>query len=184
MGLVQSTLILVGASYGLGKSATVMQPKNLPTAEQVGHSQVCPLGMRVLNTSQLYKVSNMFYILTLGSIKCSATCFIANLTVKNMGSLRHVPREQLIGLCGSLVLSVAWAIGSVIALSFPCEAYGGRANRDGMCMGTVSRWVGVFIGNAITDIVVVVYAATVIWRTQASISKRLSWYLPFIVRGM
>lgn len=132
----------------------------------------------------MYKVTNIFYVLTLGSIKCSATCFIANLMVYRMGSLRHIPRKKKIILYGILALATIWVIGSVVAFSYPCDAYGGSTSRDGMCMGTVSRWVGVFVGDAITDIVVVVYAASVIWQTKAPIGKRLSWYLPFIVRGM
>lgn len=132
---------------------------------------------------QIYKVSNLFYILTLGLIKASATCFTANLTVKNLGSLKHITPKHMVGLYGSVGLAAVWTIGSCIAIGYPCSDYGGRANRDGMCMGTVSRWVGIFVGDAITDIAIVAYAASVIWTTKASFGKRLTWYIPFLVRA-
>lgn len=132
---------------------------------------------------QVYKVSNIFYILCLGFIKCSAACFTANLTVKNMGSMRHIRGASRIWLYGSIGLSILWTIASVIALAVPCPSYGGRINASGMCGGTVWRWIGIFIGDAITDIVIVAFAASVIWRTKATITKRLVWYIPFLVRA-
>ncbi|KAK5162863.1 uncharacterized protein LTR77_011120 [Saxophila tyrrhenica] len=164
-GFIQSVLILVGAHYGLGKSSSVISRGDLSTAEEV------------------YKVGNIFYIITLGLIKCSAACFTANLTVKNLGSLRQIAGKQMIGLYGSVALAIAWSIGSIVALAVPCPSYGGHANNAGMCLGTMSRWVGIFIGDAITDLAIVVFAATVIWRTKASIAKRLTWYIPFLVRA-
>jgi hypothetical protein len=90
----------------------------------------------------------------------------------------------MIGLYGSVGLATIWTIGSCIAVAYPCSDYGGRANQDGLCMGTVSRWVGIFVGDAVTDIVIVAYAASVIWTTQASFGTRLAWYMPFLVRAL
>ena len=156
-----------------------------------------------LIVTQSYYVSNIFYAITLGLIKCSATCFVANLTVKNMGSLQHAPKIHLFTLYGVVALCVAWTIGSAVTLGLPCEVSPPLVTSRSMCMGTVrffagtqrnklcilrlilsqvDRWAGIFAGDAISDLAIVVYAASVIWRTQASVSKRLVWYIPFSVR--
>jgi len=160
-GLIQTVLVLAACSIGLGKSSTFLKHGDLVTAEK------------------LYYVSNIFYVLALGFIKCSAACFIANLTVKNMGSLRQVPREQMLWMVGVVTLSVLWTIGAAIALGLPCSTGVGD-----VCMGTVNRWVGVFVGDAVSDISIVAFAASVVWRTNASVSKRIVWYIPFALRAL
>lgn len=100
-----------------------------------------------------------------------------------MGSLRNLNRQNVIAFYVALGLSTAWTIGSIVAIAYPCKDYGGRANQDGMCMGTFERWLGIFVGDAITDVVIVAFAASVIWTTKASITTRLAWYIPFLVRA-
>ena len=85
-GIIQSILVLVASSHGFGKSASLIQPNELDKAQQV-RSLLLDSFLQFLTTGQSYYVSNIFYVLTLGLVKCSATCFVAKLTVKNMGSL-------------------------------------------------------------------------------------------------
>jgi len=42
-----------------------------------------------------------------------------------------------------------------------------------------NRWLAVFVGDAITDLMVTAFAGSVILRTKAAIRKRLMWYTPF-----
>jgi hypothetical protein len=44
------------------------------------------------------------------------------------------------------------------------------------------RWRGIFAGDAVTDFAIAIFAADVIWRTQASFRVRLTWYFPFLIR--
>lgn len=89
---------------------------------------------------QIYHASNVFYAITLGLIKCSAGCFIANLTVKGMGSLRHVPATQKIPLYGVLGLSVAWTIAAIVTLAAPCSETDPSVDTKQICVGTVSTY--------------------------------------------
>lgn len=47
----------------------------------------------------------------------------------------------------------------------------------------IGRWVGVFVGDAITDVVLSAFGANVIARTQAPVGKKLIWLLPFVARA-
>ena len=45
----------------------------------------------------------------------------------------------------------------------------------------ISRWVGVFIVDMISDLAITAFAATIIWGTQSSIKKKLLWSLRFFI---
>jgi len=49
-------------------------------------------------------------------------------------------------------------------------------------MSQMNRWRGIFAGDAVTDIAIALFAANVIWRTQAAFRVRLMWYIPFFFR--
>ena len=182
-GFIQTVLVLVAAHHGLGKSTTLLNRENLKQAEQVSLVVFGTSYARSLTSPQFYYVSNIFYAITLGLIKCSATCFVANLTVKNMGSLRHAPKQQKYSLYVVIALAIAWTIGSAVTLGVPCEMpHPLISTEPAMCMGTTDRWLGVFLGDAASDLAIIGFAASVIWRTQASVAKRLVWYTPFLVR--
>ncbi|KAK5135296.1 hypothetical protein LTR08_005399 [Meristemomyces frigidus] len=46
----------------------------------------------------------------------------------------------------------------------------------------MGRWIGIFVGDAVTDLAIALSAASVIWRTQAAFRVRLMWYFPFCLR--
>lgn len=46
----------------------------------------------------------------------------------------------------------------------------------------MGRWIGVFVGDAVTDLAIALAAANIIWRTQAAWRLRLMWYFPFCLR--
>ncbi|KAK4959469.1 hypothetical protein LTR10_004274 [Elasticomyces elasticus] len=144
---------------------------------------------------QVYYVSNLFFILVLGLIKCSVALFVANLTVNNMGSLRDASRRQKAMLGSVLAATIAWTIASIIVLALPCGT-------ETVCIGTVSsatiwtrgrstdillsqmeRWEGIFAGDAVTDIAIAFFAANIVLRTQVTFRLRLMWYLPFVLRA-
>ncbi|TKA27108.1 hypothetical protein B0A54_17050 [Friedmanniomyces endolithicus] len=119
-GFLQTVLILVSSSHGLGKSFSTVQPHQLIQAKRE------------------YYASNIFYVIALGLARCSATCFVANLTVKDMGSPKRVPHKIKIVMSALLSASLGWM---------------------------VYRWEGIFSGDAVTDITIVVFAGFVVWRT-------------------
>ncbi|KAK4977546.1 hypothetical protein LTR42_001916 [Elasticomyces elasticus] len=157
-GIVQSLLILVACHYGLGKSEHLLQPHDADLARRV------------------YYVSNLFFILVLGLIKCSVALFVANLTVNNMGSLRDASRRQKAMLGSVLAATIAWTIASIIVLALPCGT-------ETVCIGTMERWEGIFAGDAVTDIAIAFFAANIVLRTQVTFRLRLMWYLPFVLRA-
>ncbi|KAK3658025.1 hypothetical protein LTR22_009077, partial [Elasticomyces elasticus] len=158
-GLVQSTLVLVACHNGLGNSSTVVPPGKLLTAQEA------------------YRVSNVFYAISIGLVKASTACFIASLSVKNAGSFKHVPRAQKRTVCVVLALTAACTAASAIVLGLTCTP-----QPTSSCMGTLDRCIGVLVGDAVTDLLIVAFAGSIILRTEAAVSKRVAWYLPFCIR--
>ncbi|KAK4890622.1 hypothetical protein LTR27_010661 [Elasticomyces elasticus] len=176
-GLVQSTLVLVACHNGLGKSSTVVPVGKLHTAQEVGSRASKRMESRTLTWVKAYRVSNVFYAISIGLVKASTACFIASLTVKNAGSFKHVPRAQKRTVCVILALTAAWTAASAIVLGLTCTP-----QPTSSCMGTLDRWIGVLVGDAVTDLLIVAFAGSIILRTEAAVSKRVAWYLPFCIR--
>jgi hypothetical protein len=179
-GFVQSTLVLVACHKGLGKSETVWPLAALEGARGV------------------YRASNTLYVITLALVKCSAACSIANLTVKNAGSMRDVPKMQKWSVYVIIGHTMAWILMSILFLVLPCS-YAQPGSK--ICIGTVrtlfeyhipvaklantaqyNRWIGIFAGDAVTDLYVTVLAASVVWRTHAAVQTRILWFMPFCLR--
>jgi len=79
---------------------------------------------------QFYYLSNLFFVLVLGLVKCSTAFLITNLTVNRLGSLRNASRKHKIALGGVLALTVTWTIASIVVLALPCGS-------QTVCVGTV-----------------------------------------------
>ncbi|KAK3660391.1 hypothetical protein LTR56_000767, partial [Elasticomyces elasticus] len=124
-----------------------------------------------------YRVSNVFYAISIGLVKASTACFIASLSVKNAGSFKHVPRAQKRTVCVVLALTAACTAASAIVLGLTCTP-----QPTSSCMGTLDRCIGVLVGDAVTDLLIVAFAGSIILRTEAAVSKRVAWYLPFCIR--
>ncbi|KAK4560756.1 hypothetical protein LTR86_005335 [Recurvomyces mirabilis] len=99
VGFIQSILVLVAASQGLGKAIRVLDISNASRA------------------LQLYHASNILYVVVLGLAKCSAICSIISLTVMNRGPIQQAPVTQKIVIGVVIAIAGAWTIGSVAALS-------------------------------------------------------------------
>ena len=84
----------------------------------------------ISDIEQFYYTSNLLYILVLGLIKCSAALFTVNLTVKDLGSMRHASRQHKYAFYGISILAAAWTIASITVLALPCAS-------DDVCVGTV-----------------------------------------------
>lgn len=69
-------------------------------------------------------MSNLFFILVLGIVRCLAKLFIANLTVNKLASLRNASHKHKIKLDSILALNVRWTIAS------PVVQYPGYVCRD------------------------------------------------------
>jgi len=81
---------------------------------------------------QLYYLSNLFFILVLGLVKCSTAFLITNLTVNRLGSLRHASRKHKMALGGVLILTITWTVASIVVLALPCGS-------QTICVGTVRQ---------------------------------------------
>ncbi len=90
-----------------------------------------------LTSAQDYYASNIFYVIALGLVKCSVTCFVASLTVKDTGPSRHVPRKEKLALYGVLAACVGWMIGAAVVVGLLCPWMSAHT-----CMGTV--WTAPF----------------------------------------
>ena len=147
-------------------------------------------------TGQLYYASNILYVLTLGLIKCSASLHVAKLTVKNLGSIRNIPAKQRRTLLVLFCLIAAWIVSSLVVLLRPCDdshvcvgtvrrgSHSTQVRMEVLTESQVERWTGILAGDILTDVAIAAFAATIIWRTQASIRARTLWYLPFCIRLM
>jgi ABC-type nickel/cobalt efflux system permease component RcnA len=129
VGIAQSSLVLVACHFGLGKSGRSQRHDQVQTAEQVGKGDFCQADQHA-HTRQYYFTSNFLFVLVLGLVKCSVAMFVANLTVNNMGSLRHASRKHRVVLSILLGLSAAWTAASVVILALPCR-------HKNVCTGTV-----------------------------------------------
>lgn len=46
----------------------------------------------------------------------------------------------------------------------------------------MTRWRGIFAGDAVTDLIIAASAANVVWRTHAAKRMKITWYFPFMLR--
>lgn len=46
----------------------------------------------------------------------------------------------------------------------------------------MATWVGIFVLDGVTDLVIAAFAASIIWPTKALVRLKLVWYMPFTIR--
>ncbi|KAK5117849.1 hypothetical protein LTR85_008623 [Meristemomyces frigidus] len=124
----------------------------------------------------LYHASNILYVVVLGLAKISAAGGILNLTVYNRGSIRTAPVNHKVVFAVEAVVAAAWMFASIVGLSLQCE------HGASTCEGTMDTWVGIFVGDAVTDLAIAGFAASIIWRTKAILRLKVIWYTPYVIR--
>lgn len=67
-----------------------------------------------------------------------------------------------------LGLVIAWGLSSVFLFGFQCGASSPWAADEGQCLDQFSVYLGINIGNIITDIALVVLPAVMMWGVQTS----------------
>ena len=128
---IQSAIILSACSYGLGKSIELLSDKNLIKVQQVRFCRAPHDTAPPLTLPQMYYVSILFFVISLGLSKISVAFLLLHLTPKKEhGRFLHV----------IIVLIAAWTVASTFAVALQCNLSHPWILIQETCQGAVTAY--------------------------------------------
>ncbi|KAH7077530.1 hypothetical protein BKA63DRAFT_601625 [Paraphoma chrysanthemicola] len=143
--LGEVSCLFIAMRKGLGKSTNLIDIAEVPS---IGKAMFA---------------SQFFLILSLAMAKSSVAALMLRLFTRDIS----VTKKARILCIATLVMTIVWAIGSIIALTLQCSPPGfGRGDALRQCEDQLTRWRVIAAFDMLTELLLVILPVVFIWPIQ------------------
>lgn len=173
VAFAQSILLIRACVNGLGKHQLILSSSALNIFHKVFFCVSQFLGGQRLTSSQEYFSASILMILAYGLAKVSVILFFMSINAK---------RPLKIGSFVAIGVIAAWTVSSLFVLGFRCGTSSPWLKDDNKCLAEFSVFLGIDVGNIITDIMLVVLPTIMMWDLQIAFSMKVQVIALFATR--